>query len=72
VVAAARPLTPLAAEQVAAIPSAAYPTPARRPAYSALDCNAIDRDFGIQPHPWLPRVAETVARIIALEKEGTP
>lgn len=34
------------------INSAEYPTPARRPNYSALDTTSIERDFGIQPKNW--------------------
>lgn len=29
-----------------------YPTPARRPAYSVLDCTKIQRDFGVAPFNW--------------------
>jgi dTDP-4-dehydrorhamnose reductase len=29
-----------------------YPTPARRPANSVLDCGHIARELGIQPVPW--------------------
>jgi dTDP-4-dehydrorhamnose reductase len=29
-----------------------YPTPARRPRYSVLDCSRIARVFGIQPPDW--------------------
>lgn len=29
-----------------------YPTPARRPAYSTLDCSRLRRDFGITPPDW--------------------
>lgn len=36
--------------EVVDIPTSAYPTPARRPLNSRLDCAAIARDFGI-PHP---------------------
>lgn len=34
------------------IPTADYPTPARRPLNSRLDCGAIARDFGIQRPDW--------------------
>ena len=34
------------------IPASAYPTPAKRPANSVLDCRKIERTFGIRPRPW--------------------
>lgn len=34
------------------IPSSAYPTPARRPENSRLDCSAFTRDFGIPRPDW--------------------
>lgn len=38
--------------QVIPIPTQAYPTPARRPAYSVLDCGATQRALGICPAHW--------------------
>lgn len=35
-----------------AIPSSAYPTPAKRPANSRLDCSKIKNQFGIEPSDW--------------------
>lgn len=37
---------------IRAIPSAEYPTPARRPAYSLLDCSATRALLGDAPMPW--------------------
>ena len=34
------------------IPSSAYPTPARRPLNSRLDCAKLRADFGITPADW--------------------
>ena len=68
VIEVARPRTPLAVEQVVPIGTAEYPTAARRPAYSALNCAAIGRDFGIRPRPWLEPVKETVGLILAAER----
>ncbi len=42
-------LTPPALE---AVPSSAYPTPARRPANSRLDCGRLARSAGIELAPW--------------------
>lgn len=37
---------------VNAIPTSEYPTPAKRPANSKLDCNKITKNFSIQPSDW--------------------
>jgi dTDP-4-dehydrorhamnose reductase len=42
----------IAAPSVAAIPASAYPTPARRPANSRLDCSKIKAAYGIVPAEW--------------------
>jgi dTDP-4-dehydrorhamnose reductase len=46
------------------IPTSAYPTPARRPANSRLDCGRLERRVGVRPAAWdavLPRaLAELV------------
>lgn len=34
------------------IPTSAFPTPARRPANSRLECRAFEADFGIAPPDW--------------------
>jgi dTDP-4-dehydrorhamnose reductase len=38
--------------QVEAIPTSAYPTPAKRPAYSVLGCDKLERTFGLRLPPW--------------------
>ena len=38
--------------QITDIPSSAYPTPAKRPQNSRLDCTAFTRDFGIARPDW--------------------
>jgi dTDP-4-dehydrorhamnose reductase len=44
-----------------AIPTAAYPTPARRPAYSVLDCRKWVATFGGQPPLWQPALDAVIA-----------
>ena len=39
-------------EAIRAVPSSAFPTPARRPHNSRLDCSKLASTFGIQPPPW--------------------
>ena len=47
------------------ITTAEYPTPARRPANSVLDCSRIRERFDIQPRPWRDSLKEVVAELLA-------
>lgn len=38
--------------QITDIPTSAYPTPARRPLNSRLECSALQTNFGISPPDW--------------------
>lgn len=48
---------------VAAITTADYPTPARRPANSVLDCAKIAAAYGVAARPWRDALAEVVAEL---------
>jgi len=48
---------------VEAITTADYPTPARRPANSVLDCRRIGEAFGIVPRPWREVLAEVIGEL---------
>jgi len=48
---------------VEAIATADYPTPARRPKNSVLDCRRIGEAFGIVPRPWRDALAEIVREL---------
>ncbi len=50
----------LARPDVAPIATADWPTPARRPADSRLDCGKLERLFGLRLPPWQESVARTV------------
>jgi len=52
--------------RVKAITTADYPTPARRPANSALDCMRLQSTYGISLPPW-PLSLERCINVIALE-----
>ena len=49
------------ATPVTAIRTADYPTPAKRPRNSRLDCARLRADFGISLAPWEEQLAETMA-----------
>ena len=50
---------------VEAIATADYPTPARRPANSVLDCTKIGQAFGIASRPWRAALADVIREIYA-------
>ncbi|MCB1908073.1 MAG: dTDP-4-dehydrorhamnose reductase [Rhodocyclaceae bacterium] len=54
---------PLAVREVAAIPTTAYPTPARRPLNSRLDCGRLEKVFGLQLPPWQHGVERMITEI---------
>jgi dTDP-4-dehydrorhamnose reductase len=63
IVAAAAPITGRQ-PRVTPITTADYPTPAKRPANSRLDCSLFAQTFGLEPRPWREAV-EATARILA-------
>ncbi len=56
-------------EAVQAITTDEYPTPARRPANSRLDCSQLERDFGLQMPDWQPYL-ERMLQLLALKQNG--
>jgi dTDP-4-dehydrorhamnose reductase len=59
-------LTPAA---IKAIGTVEYPTPARRPANSRLDCSLLENDFGLQMPDWQPYF-ERMLQLLALKQNG--
>jgi dTDP-4-dehydrorhamnose reductase len=53
----------VAPEDVAAVPTSAYPTPARRPLNSRLDTRRLREAFGLHLPPWQPGVERMLAEI---------
>lgn len=47
------------------ITTADFPTPAKRPANSVLDCTKIGDAFGIVPRPWQDALAEVIGELAA-------
>jgi dTDP-4-dehydrorhamnose reductase len=50
--------------EVFPITTAEYPTPASRPAFSALDCSLISRCFDIHPTPWQESLSPVIAQLL--------
>jgi dTDP-4-dehydrorhamnose reductase len=48
-----------------------YPTPARRPHYSVLDCTRIGQVFGITPPDWRPSLRKVCDELIAAFEEDS-
>jgi dTDP-4-dehydrorhamnose reductase len=60
----------LAVPAVAPIPTKDYPTPAKRPANSALDTSRLTQDFGIEPCQWRAALASTVEELMGDKEKG--
>ncbi|MBW7901205.1 MAG: dTDP-4-dehydrorhamnose reductase [Rhodocyclaceae bacterium] len=58
-----------APDSVAAIGSVDYPTPARRPANSRLDCGRLERDFDLELPDWRPFLSRML-QLLALKKSN--
>jgi dTDP-4-dehydrorhamnose reductase len=59
----------LKGQAIKAITTAEYPTPARRPANSQLDCSRLESDFGLQMPDWQPYL-ERMLQLLALKQNG--
>lgn len=53
-----------ASAEVVRIPSSAYPTPAKRPANSRLDCRKLTTIHGVTLPPWQEATAAVVQRLV--------
>jgi dTDP-4-dehydrorhamnose reductase len=53
--------------EIERIPASEYPTPARRPANSVLDCRKFEATFGIGTIPW----QDALARVVATVRKGS-
>lgn len=51
------------------IPTAAYPTPAKRPANSRLDCSKVAAAFGVKLPPWRDSVDRALDELLASRPE---
>jgi dTDP-4-dehydrorhamnose reductase len=60
---------PLKTSRVEPITSDQYPAPAKRPAYSVLNCNKIRGTFGIHPRPWRESLEKTLCQMLKKTEE---
>ena len=61
----AKPHISVRTTQLEPITTADWPTRAKRPSYSALDCSRIRADFGIQPRAWQLGLKATLDLILS-------
>ncbi|BFN25272.1 dTDP-4-dehydrorhamnose reductase [Pseudomonas sp. SCT] len=55
---------------VSPIATAQYPTPARRPAWSVLDCSRFESTFGLAPHSWQDDLGDVIASLRQQEQRS--
>jgi dTDP-4-dehydrorhamnose reductase len=48
---------------VNSIGTTAYPTPAKRPAFSVLDCSKIENDFGVYASNWHDGIGQVISKL---------
>ena len=48
---------------VKSIKTTAYPTPAKRPAFSVLDCSKIENDFGVRTSNWYDGIGQVISKL---------
>jgi dTDP-4-dehydrorhamnose reductase len=58
---------PLAVESIEPIPTSEFPTPARRPLNSRLDCRRLAETFGIRPPAWEAEFDATLPDLLRYE-----
>jgi dTDP-4-dehydrorhamnose reductase len=57
--------------RLAPIPTSAYPTPARRPTNSRLDCSKLAHAFGLSLRPWREPLIEVLAELKAAKAKAS-
>jgi dTDP-4-dehydrorhamnose reductase len=62
--------TSLKVKKVEAIRTADYPTPAKRPLNSALNCSLVEKTFNIHPKPWRESLAQMIKMLFSVEKSN--
>tara|TARA_A100001015_G_scaffold209587_1_gene234674 strand:+ start:2779 stop:3666 length:888 start_codon:yes stop_codon:yes gene_type:complete len=49
---------------ISSIETSAYPTPAKRPAFSVLNCSKIKDDFGVNPSNWHQGIEQVISKLL--------
>jgi dTDP-4-dehydrorhamnose reductase len=57
---------PLLVKKVVPIPSSEFPTQARRPANSVLNCSLVERNFGIKTRPWQESLPDMIEQLLSV------
>ena len=57
----------LKVKRVEPISTSEYPTPAKRPTSSILDCSVLEKTFNIHPQPWAESLAQMLAVLFSVE-----
>jgi dTDP-4-dehydrorhamnose reductase len=65
----AKTYMPLKTNRVEPITTDQYPTPAKRPPQSALNCEKIQNQFGIHPRPWRDSLEKTLHQMLNQQAE---
>ena len=63
----ARRQATLLVKKVEPIATAEFPTPAKRPVNSVLNCDLIKNHFGVHTRPWKESLAETIKQLFILD-----
>lgn len=58
-------------KRIRPIPTSQFPTPAKRPAWSVLDCTKISQAFGIAPVSWRVSLQEVVKKLVSSETKDS-
>ena len=66
----AKQYTSLKVKRIEAIGTADYPTPAKRPLNSVLDCSLIEKTFDIHQKPWRESLARMIKTMFSVEKSN--
>lgn len=59
-------------EKIESIKTIDYPTSAKRPLFSALDCSLIEKSFGIKAKPWQESLELVIDRLFTAEPRHIP